>query len=345
MNTVGASSLACFATCLLLSASLGGESAADPTEMAGLVAEADHILIGKPPTEVRMAGLSQTLEVKGPPVLTGYRIEPVRFLRGAAQRQTREGYPFVSLPLTTSGHPGGAEVPIQLPPGDVPQSTYIYFLRLKRAAYGSFCKESPVRPQGWFLPATAENVQAVEAALPMPEEWGPVSEGLRLGIRSNKSTYKTGAAIRIDVYLQNAGEERLVIPQHRLAAEDYYPFTYFQACNYSPSAVQDDARLHRVRPALSEFAVFEKPVGLGQKNVLPLVTLSPGETHCETVRLESWQWQTRDANSPFRPGATWVFKAWFQTTSIPKELRYRAHEREMMWRGALESNRIDIAFR
>ena len=60
--------------------------------------------------------------------------------------------------------------------------------------------------------------------------------------------------------------------------------------------------------------------------------------------MDSWQWVTSDTLSPFLPGTSWKLKAWFNTQSIPEDLRneYTVSERELLWQGAVESEYIEF---
>ncbi len=308
--------------CILLSPVCVQCLGAEEIDIPKAVADADLILIGKIPVAFYIR--PRAGKTRPGAAVAGYTIEAERFFKGAVQHPSHpshRGADQVSIKLIDFSKK--EKESLRLPQSSKHTPSYIYFLRLKRAGYHQSPREKPLSPDKWFLPATAENIKAVKSNLPKPEEWGDESEGLRLGIRPLKSSYFSDESIVIELYIQNVSDRIILIPQHRLWSSDYYPFTHFSG-----------------RP----YVEFEKPLGIGQKRALPPVSLTPGHIYSESIRLDSWQWGTSDGLCPFRSGTALKIKAYYDTRSIPDELRFLALEKDRLWKGFLTSPYIDLKF-
>ena len=78
---------------------------------------------------------------------------------------------------------------------------------------------------------------------------------------------------------------------------------------------------------------------------LGLVALSPGEVHMESVRLDSWQWQSFDCESPFQAGMTCLLSANFDTRGVLEQVPLLKKQKKEVWQGVVASNGFEIRFR
>jgi RNA polymerase sigma factor (sigma-70 family) len=151
------------------------------------------------------------------------------------------------------------------------QTTYVIFLRSveNEAARTTV---SPAVPEGWFVPATAQTLEKVRAAIPPPREWGKGADGLRLGLRLRQGRVKLGEDVIAEVSLRNVSGKKLQVAQHRMTIYDYWPET----------------RFHVKAPNGREH-VLEKPTGPMEEFDLAFpLTLEPGATYTHAVRLNRW---------------------------------------------------------
>lgn len=317
-----------FVSAIWLVLSAAGRGIVGETEIniPNAAAHADLILIGKAPVPQK-AVLDRAR--KGPTRLIGYRIEPIKFLKGAAQHSKREGPGYVHIRADETQVKQGDS--FQVPKKNTQHISYIYFLTVERAGYPYRPREKPLSPNKWFLVATPENIKEVQANLPEPKEWGKESKGLRLGILTTKFPYKIGECTDIELYIQNVADEAIRIPQHRLAIGDYYPFTHFRGGTNIRCLGE-----HSYSFGQGLHVTFEKPPGVDTKESLPPVILEPGQVYCESVRLNSWQWTTLDGLTPFRSGTNWKLMAVFDTRSISED--------SQLWQGILASEYVDVKF-
>jgi len=321
--------VACMALGLWCPASRAQGDSAKATKILDIrkaAAEAELIVIGGS-SFVPIHVLMHTGE-SGP--VESYRLEVQQCLKGAYQHLGRNGMPFIQIPARIGDINTGTR-PALPPPAN--GDTYIYFLRLLRAGFALYPRESPLTPDVWFIPATPENIEAVRKAIPLPTEWGRPSDGLQLGIRTMKPSYRLGEPIDIEICIRNVSDRSVTVPQHRLAANDCYPFTEFSGGTgirvLSGGGTSSEG---------GRYVSLSKPVGRGQIATLPPVFLEPEGVYIERIRLDSWQWSTVDGLPPFVPGTRWMLHAFFDTIKIPVPFVGNPH----LWRGVLDSGYFEL---
>jgi hypothetical protein len=314
------------------------------------ISEADLILIGKLPVEQKEI-LDHT--GIGPAILVGYEIESLKFLKGAAPNwyypsdpswhsrsvpswNSRTIYLHVPSPPDT--------VPFDLPHVNKTPKNYIYFFTTGRACIVTNWLK-PIGPNSWFLPATENNIMAVESQLTRPKEWGLASQGLRLGLRPIKPSFRQGDIITIEVYIQNVSDSSILVPQHRIRHDDSYPFTRFAGGTGIKRVGKSAYSYTRGRLIV----IFEKPPSIGRRllyrqDFLPPVKLAPREIYRDTVRLDSWQWNTSDGLSPYRPGNTLLLRVCFNTYELKNLKHINLTLKEQFWKGNIESTYVSIRF-
>lgn len=308
-----------------------GAKSANAFDIRKAAAEAELIVIGGasflPIRAVNILG-----QTSGPPV--GYSLEVRQCLKGSYQHLGRDGKPFIRIADGTRGISTGTGVVLPPPTnGD----TYIYFLRLLRAGVNWYPRELPFSLDQWFVPATRENTKSVREAIPLPTDWGEPSGGLQLGIRTTKPSYRVGDPIDIEVCIKNVSDRAIAIPQHRLAAEDYYPFTHF--LGGTGIRLLPGGGVSFAPSELGRHVGLSKPFGIGQKDTLPPVSLGPGDVYIERIRLDSWAWCTSDGVSPWVSGTRWMLRGWFDT----KDALVPFPGRQDLWKGAVASEFFELS--
>lgn len=298
---------------------------------------ADVIIVGSHPQEARL--MSITGKVGG---IIGYRIDATRFIKGVNTIRIPKDatiYPGVYISKDEL-HENGKEK-LLLPAKTGVDDQFIYFLTERRASFNDFPAYKPISREAWFVPASSEAIKQIEAAIPQAQVWGRPSNGLTAGIRVPKGSYLPGEPVRIELHLKNISDHTILIPQQRLAANDYYPFLQFNG-GTGIEVLSGGGASYGSSGNLYVF--LEKPVGCGQKDVLPPIELLPGQVYVERIDLNSWQWTSSDGLQPFRPGANFKMHGWLTVKELDSEFRYSKEETSAMWKGELEFPWFDLNF-
>jgi len=309
---------------------------AKPLDLKTAAADAEVIVIGS----AALTEIYNTNILGKRAGLAGYRFESSRLLKGADQGGAVNGKPMVIISLEGIGpRMAGLSLP------DPGLRNCIYFLRLERVGRPTFPRAVPLARDAWFLPATPENVEAVGAAIPLPAKWGEPSDGLAFGLRPVKPSYHPGEPVDLELGLRNVSDHPLRLPQHRVAANDGYPYTTIWGGTGIRRASPSSSHSYSMGTSgIDRYVFFSKSVGREQAGDLPPVILEPGEVYIERVRLDSWQWSTTDGLTPFVSGARWMLQANFDTREPPALVASDPafFAKNQLWKGYVRSEYVEV---
>jgi RNA polymerase sigma factor (sigma-70 family) len=159
---------------------------------------------------------------------------------------------------------------LRLLPGDDPKKKFIVFL--KSNDDGSKIPEvKPWPAEKWYLPYTKETADGIQKVL-LPDKWGEEKSGLRMGLRLRTAELKPGQSVVAEIVMHNSGKTDWKLTQHRFNVYDYWPDTWFDV-------IAPDGKKWQLR----------KQVGVVKESDNPsVITLKPGESYIQTVRLDTW---------------------------------------------------------
>ena len=130
----------------------------------------------------------------------------------------------------------------------------------------------PFDRKGWFIRADADAIKRVEAAIPMPKEWGKELGGLQLGIRLRQETVRANEEVPVEVFIKNVSDNDITVMDLRYNIYDYWPHSRFEVTG----------------PDGKKW-LLEKPVTKISEDDIPMLrTLKPGQHLLTTMRLNYW---------------------------------------------------------
>src|SRR5207253_5895848 len=139
-------------------------------------------------------------------------------------------------------------------------------------------KVTAARPNQWDIaemiadPARGRQAEFVRDAIPMPDEWGAQTGGLRFGLRLRRTRVKIGEEIVAEIVLKNVSQKNVAVKQWRYNIYDYWPSAGFE-----------------VRDPVGSLIRLVKPDGkISEDDAPSTLTLKPGELYIHAARLNRW---------------------------------------------------------
>jgi RNA polymerase sigma factor (sigma-70 family) len=209
---------------------------------------------------------------------------------------------------------------LRLLPADDPKKTWIAFLQVDEDGQPSPVVKLLPGPK-WNIENTAGTADAIRLAI-QPAFSETNQGGLQLGLRLRATKIDLGQPVAAEVTIRNVGKVAQTIEQHRLNIYDYWPNTTFT-----------------VKGPDGSTWILAKPAGsLDEFDRAHPMTLRPGESYTQSMRLDRW---SPEMNAAERGGVpTNVFTAPGEYVIKCKYLL--AKDRIRDWAGTLESESIRL---
>lgn len=172
---------------------------------------------------------------------------------------------------------------LRLLPGEDPKKKFIVFV--EETDHDGRVQLKRLSGDVWHLPYTAETARSIRQAIE-PTNWSEEKAGIRLGLRLRKSIVTIGQPVTAEVTVNNNGHKEFSLAQHRMNMYDYWPDLRFEV------TVPDGSKWMLSKPVLDMNEA---------DNPLP-ITLKPGESYIQSVRLHSWAAQSTAAKAAKHAG-------------------------------------------